>query len=331
MEQALEIIQTPVRKELTYLENVFRASLHSEIPLIEEICDSIRNVPGKRLRPVILFLISKSLDGPFEETVTAGLGVELIHTATLVHDDIIDRHMTRRGRATTYSTWGNEIATIIGDFIYSKAFACLGEEGLFNVMEILSRASNIMSMGEMMQFQQSRNIYLSEEGYLDLIYRKTASLFSASGECGVAVSGRGAGSDERNAYSFYGENLGLSFQITDDLFDYIALDETIGKPVASDFSEGRVTLPFISAFRNAPESKKRRVSELFLVDFNKDLHWNEVVSFVQDYGGVEYSLKKARELGDTAKDSLSNMESSVEKDALCFTVDYVVERIKDLL
>ncbi|MBN1164620.1 MAG: polyprenyl synthetase family protein [Candidatus Krumholzibacteriota bacterium] len=325
--QTLEMLRAPVKRELDLLEKLFRASLHSEMPLMEEICELLKRVPGKRLRPNILLLASKSAGSIPEDAITAGVAIELIHTATLVHDDIIDKHKVRRGRPTIYSQWGTEIATIVGDFLYSKSIACLGEESLFEVMEILARACNIMSLGEMMQFQQSRNIYLSERGYMELIFRKTASLVSAASECGAIVGSGDRKYEYRSNFSLFGENVGLAFQITDDLFDYLAVDERIGKPIASDFTEGRVTLPFIAAFRNAPEMKKRRVSELFLVDFKKDMHWDEVVTFVQNYGGVEYSMRKARELGESAKSSLANIEPSLEKDALSLAADYVVRRI----
>jgi octaprenyl-diphosphate synthase len=321
----LKSLQSLVRKELDSLETELQWILRSKIPFLEDICGYIRDVPGKRLRPTVLFLSARSTGGKYEDMVAAGFAIELIHTATLIHDDIIDGHRVRRGNPTIFAKYGNEVATIMGDYLYSKAFACLGEAGLFEIMELLSRVTHIMSIGELMQYQQRRDINVSEARYMDMISKKTASLFSASCECGAVLGSNGNG--WRNSYSGFGESIGLAFQITDDLCDYVAVDEDIGKPTASDFTEGRVTLPFITSFRNAPDRVKKRVSDLFHLGIDGNEHWNEVVSFVRNYGGVEYSLQKAKNLGEKAKVSLMNIDPSPEKDALFLTVDYVVNRV----
>ncbi len=322
--------QLPVKKELAFLEEMLRLALHSDVPLIEEICGHIRATSGKRLRPNILFLASKSVGGTPEDPMIAGMAVELIHTATLIHDDIIDGHTVRRGKETVNSRWGANVATIMGDFLYSKAFASLGEAGLHEVMEILARTTNIMSVGEMMQFQQARNIEISEAGYLDMIYSKTASLFSASSECGAVIGSAGSPNGFRKPYAAFGRNIGLAFQITDDLIDYLAIDDLIGKPTASDFSEGRVTLPFIRSFENAPSEKKKRIKEFFHYGFDMDEDWNEILSFVQSYGGVEYSFRRAKEFGRQAKASLEPVAPSLERDALFYAADYVTDRVTPL-
>jgi octaprenyl-diphosphate synthase len=214
----------------------------------------------------------------------------------------------------------------MGDFLYSKAFSCLGEAGLDSAMEVLARVTNLMSIGEMIQLQHRKDINVSEEGYMELIYRKTASLFAAASECGTLT--RGGPGMHRSEFASFGENIGLAFQITDDLFDFIAADIKIGKPVASDFSEGRVTLPFITAFRNAPEKGRKWVSELFHGGLEGDEQWDEIVSFVKDYGGIEYCLDKARRLGEKAKSALREVSPSRERDALCYAADYIIERVK---
>ncbi len=322
--------QLPVKKELAFLEEMLRLALHSDVPLIEEICGHIRATSGKRLRPNILFLASKSVGGTSEAPMIAGMAVELIHTATLIHDDIIDGHLFRRGEETVFARWGNNVATIMGDFLYSKAFASLGEAGLHEIMEILARTTNIMSVGEMMQFQQAKNIDISEAGYMDMIYSKTASLFSASSECGAVIGSGGSPNGFRKPYASFGRNIGLAFQITDDLIDYLAIDDFIGKPTASDFSDGRVTLPFIKAFKNAPSEKKKRIREFFHYGFDRDEDWHEIISFVQSYGGVEYSFRRAKEFGKQAKASLEPIAPSLERDALCYAADYVTDRVDPL-
>jgi octaprenyl-diphosphate synthase len=317
--------QAPVKRELEALEGDFREALVSDIPIIREIANALAEAPGKRIRPNILFLASRSAGGSPEKAAAAGLAVELIHTATLLHDDFLDGHMTRRGKATIYARWGSDAALIMGDFLYSKAFSRLGEEGLDSAMEVLARVTHLMSIGEMIQLQHRRDINVSEEGYMELIYRKTASLFAAASECGTLTGG--SPGSHRCEFASFGENIGLAFQITDDLFDFIGADVRIGKPIASDFTEGRVTLPFITAFRNAPEASRRRVSEIFHGGFEGDEHWEEVVSFIRDYGGIAYCLQKARELGEKAKSALKSLSPSREKDALFYAADYIIERV----
>jgi octaprenyl-diphosphate synthase len=318
-------IQSLVQGELESLETRLQEILDSDVPLIENICTYLNDRPGKRIRPTILFLTARSAGSPEHDTVTAGLAVELVHTATLVHDDIIDDHRVRRGKPTVYARWGSDAATLIGDYLYSMAFSCLAEARMFDVMDILARVTHDMSVGELMQLQLRRTLDLSEDRYMDMIYKKTAALFSASCECGALLGGERNG--HRNLYSRFGKNVGLAFQIVDDLFDYVAADRDLGKPTASDFSDGRVTLPFITAFRNAPEPARKRVSDLFTMSFDKKKHWGEVVSFVQDYGGVEYSLRKAKDFAERAKGHLMDVSSSPERDALFVASDYVVERV----
>lgn len=320
----LASIQSLVREELEKLEARLGEIFNSEVPLLDNICTYLNEKPGKRIRPTVLFLAARSAGRPDEKLITAGLAIELVHTATLIHDDVIDDHRIRRGRPTVYSVWGAEAATLAGDYLYSMAFARLSEAGMFDVIEILSRVTHTMSVGELMQLDLRRNLDLSEERYMDMIYRKTASLFSASCESGALLGGEVNGG--REAYSRFGKNVGFAFQIVDDLFDYMASDTLTGKPTASDFSEGLVTLPFITAFRNAPEHARGRVASLFGSAFDKALHWNEVVRFVQSYGGVEYSLQRAKHFAERAKAHLTNVASSPERDALFAASDYIVER-----
>ena len=318
-------IQSLVQGELESLETRLQKIIDSDVPLIENICAYLNDRPGKRIRPTILFLTARSAGDPEQDIVTAGLAIELIHTATLVHDDIIDDHMTRRGKPTVYARWGSDAATLIGDYLYSMAFSILAEARMFDVMDILAGVTHEMSVGELMQLQLRRTLDLSEDRYMDMIHRKTAALFSASCECGALLAGERNG--HRNLYSRFGENVGLAFQIVDDLFDYVAADADLGKPTASDFSDGRVTLPFIRAFRNAPETARKRVSDLFTVSFDKKKDWGEVVTFVQNYGGVEYSLRKAKDFAEQAKGQLRDVSSSPERDALFVASDYIVERV----
>jgi octaprenyl-diphosphate synthase len=322
---SLDPIKSAVKYELDSLEKKLKSALKSDVSLLDNICDSLISNPGKRLRPNVLFLAARNADGDPEKSITAGFAVELIHTATLIHDDIIDNHDFRRGRPTVSSKWGRNIAIIMGDYLYSKAFSALSRDGIWEVMSILARATNAMSVGEMLQFQHKRDVNVSEESYLNLINKKTASLFAAACESG-AILGPNGGCD-RNEYSMFGENIGLAYQITDDLFDYLAAEEYMGKPVAADLFGGKVTLPFITSYKNAPENVRLRVSDILSRGFDKEGCWDEMLLFIKNYGGVEYSIEKARNFGEKAKTFLNTLSPSPETELLCYAADYIVERI----
>ncbi|HSG29152.1 MAG TPA: polyprenyl synthetase family protein [Candidatus Krumholzibacterium sp.] len=318
--------QEPVRPQMDSLDDLLVDTLHSDLPIINEICEYLALIPGKKIRPSLLFLVSECTGGDRQAALAGGLAVELIHTATLVHDDILDNHKTRRGRATVYSKYGGNVATIIGDFLYSKAFMKLGELELFEMMDILAAATHKMSVGELMQFQLARQIDMTEEVYMEMIYSKTASLFAASSECGAVASRSGGRAELREAMSEYGRKLGLAFQITDDLFDYLAIDNHIGKQTAVDFSDGRVTLPLIVAMREAPREQQADIARLFHEGFG-DEDWGEVVMFVQRFGGIEYSLSAARRLGEEAREALGPLPACRERDSLDAAAEYVIRRV----
>ncbi len=317
--------QSPVRRELENLEEALALVLDSDVPLVNEICNYLSDSPGKRIRPTLLFLSCKSNGNSCEGMLTAGTAVELIHTATLIHDDIIDDHDLRRGRTTVKARWGRNIATIMGDYLYSRAFASLGKAGMFSTMKILADVTHIMSAGEMLQFQLKRQINIPEESYMEMILKKTASLFAAAGECGATLGNNG--NKREGIYSKFGECVGLAFQITDDLIDYLAMDRDVGKPTGSDLRDGRVTLPFIAAYRNAPRPARKEVTGLFRAHLENEDCRSEIVDFMRKHGGIEYSLKVAGDLCRKAQGHLSGIDSSPEKDALSFAADYVVERV----
>ena len=323
--EKLKKFQAPVLEELGALERSIEESLECDIPLASDVCSYLKEGRGKRIRPTVLFLAARSLGGSKDDLVTSGMAIELIHTATLIHDDILDGHDFRRNRPTVYARWGTKTATIIGDFLYTKAFSSLADARLFEVMDILAKVTNTICVGEILQLEQRNNLDLNEQNYIDIISKKTASLFSASCECGAVLAGEKNGN--REIYSDFGMNIGLAFQITDDIFDYIADEEAIGKPVGSDFSDGRFTLPFIKAFVNAPNAAQKKIEELVGVDQRRQSKWPEIVSFVKDYGGVEYSIEMARGFGTRAKGFLSRIKPSLERDALAMAADYIVERV----
>ncbi|MBN1883950.1 MAG: polyprenyl synthetase family protein [Candidatus Krumholzibacteriota bacterium] len=324
--RALQGFRSPIRRELDRLEERLSCLIDSDTPMIGRICEQIAASPGKRIRPAMLFLAAKSDGGASEHAVDAGAAIELVHTASLLHDDVLDDHETRRGSLTVYASWGPKLSTLMGDLLYSKAFSLLAEMGRHELLGILSAVTHEMSVGEIVQYQLRHDITVNEERYMELIFRKTASLFSAACECGAVLSGSCNGS--RKSLSGFGNRLGLAFQITDDLFDYLAVDEGIGKPTASDFGDGRVTLPLLTSLGNAPAAARERVGGLFRCGFDRGKHWDEVVSFVREYGGIEYAIGRARDLGKEAKAFLLDLTPSPSRDALGMAADYVVGRVE---
>ena len=212
----------------------------------------------------------------------------------------------------------------MGDYLYSKAFSLLADRRRWELVRILAEVTQQMSVGEIVQYRVRHDTSVNEERYMELIFRKTASLFSAACECGAVLSGNG----NRERLSGFGGRLGLAFQITDDLFDYLAVDDGIGKPTASDFSDGRVTLPLLTSLGNAPAAASERVGDLFRNGFDRREHWDEVVTFVREYGGIEYAMRRARDLGEQAKRFLRDLSPSPSRDALCMAADYVVGRVE---
>jgi len=322
--EKIRSFQQLVSSELEELEIALEKALRCDTPLLRDVCSYIREGKGKRIRPTVLFLAARSAGNPDGELIPAGVAVELIHTATLIHDDILDEHMMRRGRPSVYARWGSKTATIVGDFLYTRAFTILATLKLYELMKILAEVSNTICIGEILQLEQRRNLHMSEEGYIDVITKKTASLFSAACECGAIIGGEKNGN--RKIFSRFGENIGVAFQITDDLYDYLGDEEKIGKPVGSDFSDGRITLPFIKAYGNAPNNVRERMIELLEVEFDR-ASWPEIVSFVQNYGGVEYSIRRARDFGEKAKFYLLSIAPSIERDALEMAADYIIDRV----
>ena len=290
--------------------------------LIEEVWDHLLQAPGKRLRPILLLLSAKAYGKVGEHAIMAGAVVEMIHTATLIHDDVVDRASTRRGQPTVNQRWHDGIALMMGDFLYSKSFQLFTAAGLGREMELLADTTNRMSIAEMMQFQYHTKLDMREEEYLLLIGEKTAALIEAACSLGAMIGDRG----DVEAVARYGRNVGLAFQITDDLFDYLGDEYVVGKPVGSDLREGKVTLPLIAALRHAPTAARARIETDILSGAIFDGSWAAMAEFVHEHGGIDYAMARARAFGEEAKEALQRLPVSVERDALHAAVDFIIDR-----
>lgn len=312
-----------VQDELDAVERFLHGCCEaSGVELIDEVWQHLLQSPGKRLRPLLLLLSARAHGGIAPHSIMSGAVVEMIHTATLIHDDVVDKAQMRRGQPTVNQRWHDGIALMMGDFLYSKGFQLFTAAGLEREMELLAETTNRMSIAEMMQFQFHTKLDMREDEYMLLINEKTAALIEASCALGAMVAGAGDTEPIRR----YGRHVGLAFQITDDLFDYLGDQVVVGKPVGSDLREGKVTLPLIAALRNAPPAARERIEAEIRAGSVYDIHWPQVTEFVQTYGGTEYAVARAAAFGRIAKDALQALPPTAERDALAAAVDFIISR-----
>ncbi len=276
-----------VSNQLEQFEIELKKTLETDSTIIRQITDHLYGASGKRLRPALVFLTSGQLN---ESSLNSALAIELIHTATLLHDDVVDESNVRRGRETTNNKWNNLVAVLMGDYLFAKSFGLLVKANMPGLLASFSRATERVSIGELNQVFYTGNFDIVEETYLNIIADKTASLFSCSAEAGAICSGQNG--KVLSGLREYGENIGMAFQITDDLLDLIGDTRKTGKSLGSDIREGWVTLPLIYAMRNGNSHAKSHFKGILGDSTNNDI--SEVVQFVRDNGGIVYAEQKAR-------------------------------------
>lgn len=311
--------------DLSALEAEVDLLLQSDDPMVQEICDHLARAKGKRFRPTLLMLTAKHAERSAPEAVFAAACIEIVHLATLVHDDFIDSAETRRGQATVNVKWSPAAALIMGDWLYSKVFALLCARGMFDAMRIVGMTTHQMSVAEMMQLEFHRRLDLSEADYLTVIQRKTGSLIEASCELGALLHPELK--PHARAFSEYGRQVGLAFQITDDILDYRGEDHRLGKPVGGDWREGRITLPFIAARRNAPEGEVRELERAIGLAPDPAELWSDVYAFVQRHRGVEFAYERAHHYVDLARTAISGVPAHPQQEILSTAAEYVLGRL----
>jgi octaprenyl-diphosphate synthase len=264
--QTLEDIRELVAADLTAVDGVIRTSLSSGVPLVSQVAEHIVAGGGKRLRPLIVLLSAHAAAGgralPGNRHQQAAAFIEFIHTATLLHDDVVDHSSLRRGRETANALFGNEASVLVGDFVYSRAFQMMAAIGVARVMEIMADATNVIAEGEVLQLMNAQDPDTTEERYLEVIYRKTAQLFEAGAEVAAVLCGAAPG--VQRALATYGKHLGTAYQLVDDVLDYRSDPATRGKNLGEDLSEGKMTLPLIHALRNASDADRALIRNAIL-------------------------------------------------------------------
>jgi len=322
----LQEILKPIKSDLDEVEKELHFLLRSESPsrIVNEISSHLLEKQGKRIRPALVILSAKALGYSGKRSILAAVAVELIHTATLIHDDVIDRSSLRRGLETVNSKWGDSLSVLMGDYIFSRVFSTLARYRQNSILYPLVEAAHKMSKGEILETENKRILATTEREYFSAIENKTASLFSAACRIGVSL-GKG-GLRYQRAFSSFGRNLGISFQIIDDLFDFISSEETLGKPVGSDVREGKITLPIIYALNRACPGEVEKIRKIMLSKNIQDGGFQKILLFIEANGGIAYAKKKALEYAAYARENLEILDDSESRRTLYSLVDFVVNR-----
>ncbi|MBL8016055.1 MAG: polyprenyl synthetase family protein [Ignavibacteria bacterium] len=324
MDLDLKKISEPVENELDEFKSHFREAIRSKVALVDLISKYILRQKGKKIRPILVMLSAKLCGEVNNRTFTAATLVEMLHTATLIHDDVVDDAKTRRGLASINAVWKNKIAVLMGDYMLSRGLLLALENDECGFLKITSRAVKRMSEGELLQIQKNRKLEVDEETYFRIISDKTASLITACCELGAASTSKDK--NEIALLSEFGENIGIAFQLRDDVLDYIGKKKIMGKSSGSDLKEKKFTLPLIHSLNNAT---KREAKEIVSVVKNGTLSKSRsiVMDFIKEHNGIEYTVQKTAEYCSVAKSKIKDFKPSETKDTMEKFVDFIAGRI----
>jgi octaprenyl-diphosphate synthase len=321
----LKNIKSPIKEEMNLFEQKFKDSLKSNVSLLDRIMHYIIKRKGKQMRPMFVFLSAK-LFGKFEEnTYRAASMIELLHTATLVHDDVIDEANFRRGFFSINALWKNKIAVLVGDFLLSRGLLLAVKHEEFELLKIMSTAVQDMSEGELLQIEKARKLDITEEVYFDIIRQKTATLIAAC--CASGANSVGESKEVVEKMRLFGEKAGIAFQIKDDLFDYTQ-SPLIGKPTGIDIREQKMTLPLIYTLNTVDKKLKNYIINIVKNHHKDDKKVAEVIALVKEKGGLEYAEKIMHDYHKSALDILTTFKENPARKSLTLLLDYVVNRKK---
>ncbi|WP_419812989.1 polyprenyl synthetase family protein [Bacterioplanoides sp.] len=318
----IQDILAVTQDEFQAVDSLIHEQLASRIPLVEKIADYIVSSGGKRIRPLLVLMSAKAFDRCDAEAIKLATVIEFLHTATLLHDDVVDTSDMRRGNPTANAKWGNAPSVLVGDFLYSRAFQMMVELKSLEVMDILSSATSVIAEGEVLQLTNVKNPDVDEARYMDVIHGKTAMLFEASTHAAARLLQ--LDSDTTLALKEYGKELGMAFQLIDDVLDYEGDAETLGKNVGDDLAEGKPTLPLIHAMANAPEADAKLIRQAIRKGGLDNM--DDVLRIVRDNGSLDYTRQKADECADRAQQHLKLLPDSDAKAALAALALLAVKR-----
>jgi len=320
-------LQQRVRPHLDAMQEALDRLHRFDIELADDVGSHIREGQGKLFRPTLLLLSAMDHDGVPAAAIEAAAAVELVHTATLVHDDFIDDAATRRGRPAVNAKYGRATALIMGDLLYTRALQHLARLDLVRAYQLMTDAAVLMSEAEILQVQTRYSLDVDEATYIRIIYQKTASLIECA--CRIGASLREDAAIMDPVFERFGRETGLVFQITDDIFDYLGDPRRLGKPTGCDWAEGRITLPLIAAWRQAPPAAREELASLAASRdaAERSVAWPRVQSFVESHGGVEYAYASARRHAEAAKQALVGLTAGPRRELLTVAVEYVINRL----
>lgn len=315
-------IRALVQADLQNVEDAINAQLETERELIYQLSNHLISGGGKRIRPLLLILCSQAFNYTGQDHIQLGAIIELIHTATLIHDDVVDDSKLRRGKQTAKEIWGNEASVLVGDFLYSRAFQMMVKLGELAVMQVIADTTNIMASGEVLQLMNRHNANISKQDYLDVIQYKTASLFEAAARLSAIVSGQPANTIETIAS--YGQNLGMAFQLIDDALDYSAKTEELGKNIGDDLAEGKATLPLLYVLKHGTATQQHLIRIAIEQGSINDL--SEIQKAIESTEAVVYTQQVAQSYAAKALEALAILPPSIYRDALLALTKFAVTR-----
>lgn len=319
----IDELRAPVRADIAAVDRVIREQLHSEVALVDQVSTYIINSGGKRLRPLLVLLAARAAGGGQDgRHIEAAAFIEFIHTATLLHDDVVDGSSMRRGQDTANEVWGNEASVLVGDFLYSRAFQIMAGLGSLPVMRIMADATNTIAEGEVLQLLNAHDPETSEQRYLEVIYRKTARLFEAGAHVAAVLAG--ASEAQCKAFAEYGKRLGTAFQLVDDVLDYRGSADERGKNLGDDLAEGKPTLPLIHALRHGTPEQQRLIREA--IEHGGLEHLGPITAAIESTGGLDYTTRLAQQESAAALAALDGLPDSEYTRALKALARFAVER-----
>lgn len=317
-----QLIAKPIEKELSVFTHRYRDSISSENKRVQEVIDYTLEVEGKQIRPILLLLAAKMSGGANDTTYNAAITIELLHTATLIHDDVVDESLLRRGRPSVNAVFDNKVSVLIGDLFLSTALIRSVLTGNIDLISSISDLGRSLSMGELDQLYIAKDLNFSEAAYYEVIKKKTASLLSVAMRMGALSAG--ATHEDVSRFTLLGEYLGICFQLRDDIFDYFGDD--VGKPTGNDIRERKITLPLIRAFSVAEKERASQYKAYLFLEELSDEHIKELITFAKEEGGVEYAYQAMDKYAFLSREIILEFAPSPERDALMLAVEYIVER-----
>jgi octaprenyl-diphosphate synthase len=321
---SLEVIPEWMEDDIEKVDQEFRKNLRSSVPIISAIGEYLLHSGGKRFRAKLLLLSARLCGHPGDRHIVMASLIEFIHTATLLHDDVVDRAELRRGMESANSKWGNEACVLVGDFLFTKCFSLMVESGNWKIIQTISKATTTMAEGELEELIRTNDLSVTEENYISIVARKTASLIAAATRIGALLGN--VSEEKEEALAQFGMDIGIAFQLVDDNLDYTSNEEEFGKKIGIDLQDGKITLPLIFALKQCQEEERALIRKIIEPHPITKENFFRVLEIINRYQGVQYTWARAKEYVDRAKGYLRHFPDSREREGLEALADYVLRR-----